>query len=119
MADQSYDAKLKRFLIPLLRRKSLHWTGRQDAKRAARIERGFYRCQACLQIFGPKEIEMDHTRPVINVKTSWTNWDDYIHSLYCDQSNFAVLCKVCHLSKTQTENSLRSINKKKEKKKKK
>ena len=119
MKDNSYDAKLKRFLIPVLRRKSLWWTARQEAKREARVDRGFYKCKNCQQLFGPKEIQMDHVRPVINVKTSWTNWDDYIHSLLCDKENFAALCISCHSVKTQIETAQRQINKKKAKKKKK
>lgn len=119
MKDNSYEARLKRFLIPILRRKSLYWPGRQDAKRDARVERGFYKCQSCKQLFGHKDIEMDHKIPVINVKTSFTNWDDYIHSLYCDKSNFTALCKNCHSSKTAIENMQRELNKKKAKKKKK
>ena len=119
MKDNSYDAKLKRFLIPILRRKSLYWPGRQEAKSDARVERGLYRCFHCKNLFGPKEIEMDHKKPVINVRTSFTTWDDYVHSLYCDKSNFTALCRNCHASKTALESEIRSINKKKVKKKKK
>jgi 5-methylcytosine-specific restriction endonuclease McrA len=120
MNDESaYDKQLRRFVIPLLRRKSLHWPGRQEAKRDARRERGLYECFNCKQLFGPKEVEMDHKKPVINVKTSFTNFDDYIKSLYCDKSNFTCLCKSCHSIKTQIENERRSINKNKKKVKKK
>jgi hypothetical protein len=120
MSEESpYEKQLRKFLIPILRRKSLYWPGRQEAKRLSRVERGFYKCHACKKLFGPKEIELDHIRPVINVKTSWTNWDDFIRSLYCDSSNFQVLCKADHLHKTQIEDALRSINKKKSRKKKK
>jgi hypothetical protein len=120
MADESdYEKQLKRFLIPILRRKSLHWPARQEAKRLARVERGFYRCEVCQNIFGPKDVEMDHRKPIVNVKTSFTTWDNYIHSLYCDVSNFSCLCKSCHSSKSLIEQEQRQINKKKSRKKKK
>lgn len=115
MTDPDYEKKLKKFLIPMLRKRSLYWTGRNDAKREARRERGFYECFACKKWFGAKEIEMDHKVPVINVKTSFTTWDAYIHSLFCDKSNFTALCKNCHASKTAVENEVRSMNKKRKK----
>ena len=117
--DNSYDAQLKRFLIPILRRKSLYWPARQEAKRDARVERGLYCCEKCKKLFGTSEIEMDHKVPVINIKTSFTNWDNYIRSLYCDKSNFSALCKGCHEVKSQIEQAQRVINKKKVKKNKK
>jgi 5-methylcytosine-specific restriction endonuclease McrA len=118
MNDTLYDKKLKKFLIPILRRKSLYWTGRTEAKNAARVERGLYKCRSCSNLFGPKEIELDHKEPVINVKTSWVSWDHYLQSLFCDASNFSVLCKNCHSSKTAIEAELRAMNKKKIKRKK-
>lgn len=115
----SENKKLFKFLIPILRRKSLHWVGRTEAKAAARVERGRYKCAYCGNIFGPGEIELDHRVPVINIRTSFTNWDDYINSLFCDSSNFAVTCRPCHSSKTMIENSLRQIHKDKSRNKKK
>lgn len=101
----------------MLRRKSLYWPARNEAKRDAKVSRGFYKCASCNELFGPKEIQMDHRIPVINVKTSFTTWDDYVKSLYCEKSNFTALCINCHASKTAIENEMRSINKKKKTKK--
>ena len=112
MSESDYDKKLKRFLLPILRRKSLWWTARNEAKAAARIEHGLYRCGSCKGSFSRSQIEMDHIKPVVNVKTGWTNWDDFIKSLYCDKDNFAALCKNCHSVKSQIENAQRVINKK-------
>lgn len=118
MKDNSYEASLRRFLIPILRRKSLYWTARNDAIRASRRDRGFYECKSCKNLFSRKEIEADHIIPVVNLKEGWQGWDVYIHSLYCDVSNFQILCKLCHLSKTTIEQERRLMNKKKKGKKK-
>ncbi len=114
--NDAYDKQLKRFLIPLLRRKSLHWPARNECKRQARRDRGFYECKSCKKLFGHKEVEIDHIIPVINIKTSFTNWDDYIKSLYCDISNLSCLCKNCHASKSAIETVMRDKNKKKARK---
>lgn len=113
---EDYERKLKKFLIPILRRKSLYWTGRQEAIRAARKERGLYECNNCKKTFGIKEIHVDHISPVVNVKTSFTTWDSYITSLYCDSSNLQSLCVQCHSVKSSLESNMRKINNKKNKK---
>jgi len=116
MNDSDYERILKKFLIPLLRRRSLWWPPRNRAKSEARVGKGLYKCEICEQAFSFKEIQMDHKIPVIDVKTQFTNWDSYIRSLFCEKSNFAAVCKSCHYSKTLCENEQRAINKRKMKK---
>jgi 5-methylcytosine-specific restriction endonuclease McrA len=115
----TYEQQLFRFLIPILRRRSLFWWARNECKRQARRDRGFYECNYCHKLFGGKQVQIDHKIPVINLKTSFTTWDDYIKSLYCDVSNLQCLGVNCHSSKSAVENSLRMINKKRTKSKKK
>lgn len=117
--NPDYDKRLQGFLIPLLRRKSLHWPDRQEAKRKARVRPGYYKCASCGNVVHDSQTNMDHILPVINVKTSFTTWDSYIRSLLSDVNNWNCLCITCHGSKTAVENEMRSINKKKNKVKKK
>lgn len=115
MIDDAYDKMLKKFLIPLLRKKSLYWPARNEALKLARVERGLYKCNNCEKLFGRTEVHADHIKSVINVKTGFTTWDNYIKSLFCDVSNYSILCIPCHNSKTLIEQNLRKINKKKKK----
>lgn len=109
---------LKRFLIPLLRRKSLFYPERNRAINLAKIERGFYRCKACKGAFSRKQIHVDHIQSVISVKDAWVDWNTYIERLFVPAEMLQILCINCHSSKTLVEQELRQINKKSIKKKK-
>ena len=79
------------------------WPNRKKAMAAARIERGRYKCATCENIFGPKEISLDHVAPVVPV-TGWDDWDGFLYRLFCEEQGFQVLCKTCHDNKTKEEN---------------
>lgn len=115
MNDSSYDAMLKKFLIPLLRKKSLYWPGRTQALNMARVERGFYLCANCKNKFGRKNVHVDHIKSVIDTSRGWDSWDVYIKRLFVPASQLQVLCIGCHNSKTLVENNLRKINKNRKK----
>lgn len=103
----SKTPNLQHWLINKLRRISYQWPPRKAAKIKARVERGKYLCSSCGGIFGPKEINMDHTIPVIDPHTGFTTWDDFINRLLCDEKNFSVKCKTCHGIKSSMENEIR------------
>lgn len=113
--DDEYQKQLRRFLIPVLRKKSLWWWGRTEAFRRARKERGFYECANCKQLFGRKEVHADHKESVISVKDGFKTWDEYLIRLFVKPEEYSILCIPCHSSKTLVENNLRKINKKKKK----
>lgn len=51
-----------------------------------------------------KGIEMDHIHPVIDPKEGFTTWDDYIYSLFPEDSKaYQGLCYFCHSVKTYME----------------
>lgn len=103
---QKKEQSLRTWLTPKLRRLSYQWAPRNQAKALARIERGKYKCAKCNNIFGPKEIVVDHINPVVAVD-GFTNWEEYITSLFCDITNFQILCEECHSDKSQKENITR------------
>ena len=107
------DKKEIQWLITKLRRISLYWPARQACLSAARIERGFYRCNICQGSFSRKEIHIDHINPVVTIKTGFKDWNEYISQLFCDINGLQAACLNCHASKTILENNLRKINKKK------
>lgn len=98
---------LATFVKGILRRGSFHWKARQEALVNARVERGKYKCASCQDLFGPKEVDLDHRYPVIDPKTGFTTWDDYINRLFCSSEDFDVLCKACHEAKTKMEDIMR------------
>ena len=98
---------LNTFVKGLLRRGTFHWKARTEAMTAARVERGKYKCASCQDLFGPKEVDLDHNEPVVDPKKGFTTWDDYIGRLFCPAEGFSVLCHSCHEAKTQIEDSMR------------
>jgi 5-methylcytosine-specific restriction endonuclease McrA len=107
---------LRPFIIATLRRASLRWWARNEAKTRARIERGLYQCNVCKGTFGTKEIHLDHINPVLDTKLGFTNWDDYITRLFVEPEQYQTLCTQCHSSKTLLETEMRKYYKKEKKK---
>lgn len=101
--------KLKSFLIPILRRGTYRWKERTAALKAARKDRGIYECALCKGLFKQKETVLDHINPVVDPKTGFTNWDDYINKMFCDADGYQVICKSCNEAKTTLENELRKM----------
>lgn len=95
------------FVKGLLRRGTFHWRARTEAMTAARVERGKYKCASCGDLFGPKEVDLDHNDPVVDPKHGFTTWDDYINRLFCPAEGFSVLCHQCHENKTLVEDKMR------------
>lgn len=89
-----------RFVKNALRRASYRWSARSEALKKARVNRGDYCCNSCKQIFIRKEVQLDHIIPAINPLTGFVSFDEYIDRLFCDESNFQVLCIICHKKKT-------------------
>jgi len=95
------------FVKSILRRASFHWKPRNEAFKLARVSRGKYKCAICEELFGPKEVALDHILPVIDPRVGFTGWDSYIDKLFCDVEGFQVICHSCHDAKTRVEDSLR------------
>lgn len=95
------------FIKGLLRRGSFHWKARNEAFKLARVERGKYKCAMCEEIFGPKEINMDHIHPVVDPRVGFQGWDSYIERLFPYEEGWQAICHACHDSKTRLEDALR------------
>lgn len=112
---QNLDQYRKTFITQTLRRASRFWPPKNDCLISARVERGFYKCNMCGDVFKKKEIQVDHIIPIIDVKTGFTDYNDFVFNLFCHQDNLQCLCIPCHNGKTSVENERRKINKKKQK----
>jgi hypothetical protein len=106
----------KAFVVASLRRASLKWPPRNEAMRLARVKRGLYKCKMCSGLYRSKEIDIDHIIPVVSLRNGFTNWDDYIINMLPDVDGFQILCKTCHLVKTNLEDTMRDKFSKSEKK---
>jgi 5-methylcytosine-specific restriction endonuclease McrA len=90
-----------------LRRVHHKWIPRSEAKKLARVSRGKYKCAHCKDLYGPKDIAVDHIEPVIEVSKGFMGWDEYINRLFLPIKGYQILCKKCHNIKTQEENIIR------------
>lgn len=110
MADEKKPKKINRntFIKGVLRRASFHWKPRSEAMKNARVERGRYKCASCEELFGPKEIILDHIEPVVDPKEGFVGFDRYIERLFCDVEGFQTLCYACSDAKTMIEDSMRT-----------
>lgn len=104
---------LKSFVINTLRRASYRWIPRNEAKKKSKIGRNQYVCNLCKKVFPNKSVKIDHFHPVVDPVVGFTNWDDYINRMFCNEDGYQVLCDVCHDDKTAKEREIRKINKKK------
>ncbi len=103
-----YEKKLKRFLVPVLRRATYRWKDRNEAYVAAREARGLYLCASCKECFGPKDVVIDHIDPVVSIEDGFTDWTEYVMRMFPEKEGFQVMCKSCHEIKTLMEDNLRT-----------
>ena len=108
MSDKKKTPNRNTFVKGVLRRASFHWKPRTEALQKARVERGKYKCAMCGELFGPKEVDIDHIHPVVDPRVGFTGFNDYIERLFCDADQFQILCRNgCHPAKCRLEDSLR------------
>lgn len=105
---------LKKFIVPTLRRASYRWPARNEALKEARISRGMYKCNVCLDTFARKGVNVDHIEPVVDPIKGFEGWDVYINRMFCGKDGFQILCKTCHDFKSQEEKKIRKNKKMKE-----
>lgn len=133
MKKPKKEKSLKQFLIPFLRKASLRWPPKIEARKRAKVvvPDGFfkngrertkvmYKCQnpECGKLVDQFNGHIDHGTPVIKVEEGFVDWNKYIESLFCDVSNLFHLCLDCHKIKSEQENTQRYKYKSKKKSKK-
>jgi 5-methylcytosine-specific restriction endonuclease McrA len=78
------------------------YVGRKTNKKTNKLAM-HYKCACCKKEFVAADVQVDHIQPVVNPKTGFTTWEEYINNMFCEKSNLQVLCKPCHSVKTQEE----------------
>ena len=105
------EFNLKGYIFGALRK---IWRWYPERRKAlSRQEKGDkYLCEICAELFTRKQIHVDHIEPVVNTKTGFVSWDEYIARLFVTEDKLQVLCKKCHSEKTKAENKTRKRKKK-------
>lgn len=112
----------KEWLVWSLRKISYKWPPRNQALRDAEVEfktaklgeevgkrvRKLYECAVCGYAFSRKGVSLDHIEPVVNPKTGWQDWDEYLKRLFCPATGFQVICNKDHDAKTAKERKVRA-----------
>lgn len=106
----------KNWLIHQLRRLSLKYPPRISAinkvktvyyiksKKGTDVKRVSFKCELCgKEGLKSTERELDHIVPVVDIKAGFTDWNDFINGLFCDESNYQSLCIPCHREKSLKE----------------
>jgi len=52
-------------------------------------------------------MNLDHKIPVVGFE-GFTNWDNFVNNLFCDEDNLWLICIPCHVIKTEEENKQRN-----------
>ena len=90
-----------------LRMISYKYLPRNAALKNARVARGRYKCAHCKQVYKSSDVQLDHVVPVIDPRDGFVDWNTYIARLFVPIAGWQVLCKACHLQKTNDENVVR------------
>ena len=69
-----------------------------------------HQCIECKQLFPQKDIQIDHIEPIVPT-TGFTNWDDVITRMFCEEDNLQPLCRECHKIKSGVEREERKAYK--------
>ena len=77
---------------------------RRKKKGSKRFE---YLCSSCKGWFPNSQVEVDHIEPAGSLKT-YEDLPGFVSRLYCEADGLQLLCKSCHLKKTNEERKARA-----------
>ena len=68
-----------------------------------------YKCAACGDSFGSREVQVDHVDPIVPIGTASKDmsWDSIVERTFCSEDNLQVVCASCHKEKSKQENEQR------------
>lgn len=98
------------FIRSALRQKSRWWKPITECKKDARRpykgdnkrQKWEYQCNFCKHWWKDNEVEVDHIIPAGSLK-SGKDLEQFVENLFCEKKGLVVLCKKCHLEKTNKE----------------
>lgn len=111
------EGRVKSFITSVIRSGFRKWPSKYEALAAAKVGKmvnkgtgriaEHYKCAACLSCFPAKDVQVDHVEAVVCPKNGFIDWDVYIKRMYVSADKLQVLCKTCHLVKSNKEKSER------------
>lgn len=117
------SARFRSFIVSALRSASVRWAPREEAIKAAYVRQGLnpktgkkcklHKCAMCGELHPKHNMRADHIDPVVDPRTGFTTWDDFISRMFAEVDGYQALCNECHDQKTAEERKLRSLLKKK------
>jgi len=97
-----------------LRQKSRWWKPIAECKKLARRpnkgknkrQKWEYKCNKCSIYYKSDEVNVDHIEQAGSLRC-YDDLPGFVETLFCEQENLQVLCKVCHDEKTNLEKELK------------
>jgi 5-methylcytosine-specific restriction endonuclease McrA len=123
-SGQWTEAKFSSFIRNQLRSATRKWAPISITKKKANVERGVYECAECKQHVPPtikqgrkrvNNVFVDHIKPIVDPEVGFTNFDDYINRMFCEEENLQLLCGECHDKKSMAERALAAETRKRKK----
>lgn len=118
------EARFASFIKSALRAASRRWAPIGDVDKKATTKRGFRICAGCGEEVPVTEVRdgkrqkntfVDHIVPIVPPETGFTNWDDVINRMFCEEDNLQVLCYECHTKKSNEERAIAKERRQREK----
>jgi 5-methylcytosine-specific restriction endonuclease McrA len=107
------ESRYKSFITSTLRAGSRRWPPKYSTLADAKTEKKInektgrlaqhYKCFKCKKDWPAEDVQVDHIKPIVDPKEGFQTWDVYIANLFCEKDNMQVLCKDCHVLKTNKE----------------
>lgn len=107
------SSRFNSFIKGALRSASSKWPPKYEVLKEAATEKKInwktgrlaqhYLCNSCGKEYPLKDVQVDHIDPVIDPNTGFVSWDEVVSRMFCEKSGFQVLCKSCHVEKTNVE----------------
>ena len=119
------EARFRSFVISAIRKATMRWGPKNDAKKAARYpdklpnpETGrlvFHSiCDGCGNVVPETTSRVDHIDPIVDPAVGFVSWDMYIERTLVEENGFQVLCTPCHDAKTKQEREIATERKRRE-----
>jgi 5-methylcytosine-specific restriction endonuclease McrA len=112
-SGQWSEGRYRSFITSTLRSGARRWPPKYLTLNEAKTEKKIntktgriaqhYTCNGCLGEFTAKDVQVDHIEPVVDPVKGFISWDVFIERLFCEKENLQVLCKSCHLLKSNLE----------------
>lgn len=78
------------------------------SKKGTKVKRVKYTCELCgKKDLKRSEMDLDHIIPVVDIDKGFTDWNDFITRLFCQEDELQLICEPCHSAKTLNENKSR------------